>query len=329
MNARMAVPGSTPRRRRPRPLAGAPVGALVERAPEIARGWLLAVLEVSPLDALAALPAAEFARRAPELCAAVARALGDESALDRLRPGGELAGLAAQSGRLAGASDPAGCLGAVEVLREVTWATAWAALEAPEPEEVAELAVRLSHVCGVVAAAAVRAPLTAALDVAPRAPRWQGPEPTGTGGASPWVPALEERIASGRPFALLLAELEDLDRLTGAEPELHLEALFARLARAVRAEVRGPDVVAWEDGGRTWVIADDVARGGAESLARRIAEALRGAEWRGAPLLASIGFALYPQDAERVEALIEAAEEGVFAARSAGWGVGAPGGPSR
>lgn len=302
------------------------MSALVERAPDIARGWLLAVLDVSPLAALAALPASEFARRAPELCGAVARALGEESALDRLRPGGDLAALAAQSGRLAGASDPAGCLGAVEALREVTWAAAWSALEEPEPEEVAELAARLGHVCGVVAAAAVRAPLGDAVDVEPYAPRpRESALLTGTDGSSPWVPALEERIASGRPFALLLAELEDLDRLAGAEPQLHLEALFARLARAVRAGLRGSDVVAWEDGGRAWVIADDIARGGAESLARRIAETLRGAEWRGAPLLASIGFALHPQDAARAEALIEAAEEGVFAARSEGWGVGAPG----
>ncbi len=305
------------------------MGALEERASDIARGWLLGVLDASPLEALAALPAAEFARRAPELCGAVARALGDESALDRLRPGGELAGLAAQSGRLAGASDAAGCLRAVEALREVTWAAAWTALEGPEPEEVAELAARLAHVCGVVAAAAVQAPPRSTLDLEPDAPRPPEPASASADGTSPWVPALEKRIASARPFALLLAELEDLERFTGAEPELHLEALFARLARAVRAEVRAPDVVAWEDGGRAWIIADDVARGGAESLARRLAEALRGADWRGAPLLASIGFALHPQDGESAEVLIEAAEEAVLAARSEGWGVGAPGGRGR
>ncbi len=314
MNAAMSALG-LPRRRRPRPVPGVAVSLLAERASDLARGWLLALLERTPLEALGALPTAEFALEAPALCAAVARALGDEEALVRLRPGGELAELAAGAGRLAGAREPAGALAAVEALLEASWAALWAGLEDPEPEEVAALFARLAHVCGVIGAAVVNAP-----GVAPEVP---GEELAAAPGA-PWLSALAERVAAGRPFALLLAELEDLDRLTGAEPALHLEALFARLARAVRAEVRGPDLVAWEDGGRAWIIADDVGRGGAESLARRIADALRGADWRGAPLLASIGFALHPQDGRSPDALVEAAEEGVFAARAGGWGAGAP-----
>ncbi|MBX5440826.1 MAG: hypothetical protein IRZ32_04780, partial [Solirubrobacteraceae bacterium] len=108
-------------RGRARPVADAPVAALVARAEDVARDWLLALLHGAPLSAAADVPVAELAREAPPLCAAIARALADDVELDRLA-GGDLRAAARAAGRIAGARDAAGAVAAVDALRGAVWA---------------------------------------------------------------------------------------------------------------------------------------------------------------------------------------------------------------
>src|SRR5439155_764848 len=82
---------TTDRPSRARPVADAPVAALVAAAEDLAKGWLLELVAAGPLDAAAALPFAELAREGPALCAAVARGLRDDAELARLAPGPDLA----------------------------------------------------------------------------------------------------------------------------------------------------------------------------------------------------------------------------------------------
>jgi GGDEF domain-containing protein len=85
-------------------------------------------------------------------------------------------------------------------------------------------------------------------------------------------------------------------------------------------------VVAHEDDGRVWVIAGDTGRNGAAELALRIADAVEdAASLHGAPLTASIGIAIYPEDGRDATALTAQAEEGMYAARASGTRVN--GGP--
>src|SRR4051794_4897777 len=101
-------PGHNDRASRARPVADAPVAALVADAEDVAKAWLLELVAAGPLAGAAALPLDAFSREAPTLCAAVARALGDDVELARLQARGDLAAVAAGVGTLAGASDPAG-----------------------------------------------------------------------------------------------------------------------------------------------------------------------------------------------------------------------------
>src|SRR3954471_15227517 len=73
----------------------------------VAKAWLLELVAAAPLAGAAALPVADLARRGPELCAALLRAVGSQPELDRLAPGGDRSALAASAGELAGARDPA------------------------------------------------------------------------------------------------------------------------------------------------------------------------------------------------------------------------------
>jgi GGDEF domain-containing protein len=138
-----------------------------------------------------------------------------------------------------------------------------------------------------------------------------------------WVGALADEIrvgaSAGTPVSLLLAELEDADRLIAVEGPTASAATFGEFGRAVRAALRRRDILVCETDGRVWVIARDTGRPGAQALGARISEAVRGGpQWRGAPMVATIGVAVLGEDGRTPSELIEAAEEARFAAAASG-----------
>jgi diguanylate cyclase with GGDEF domain len=348
-----AGPPIPPRPRRTPPIAWAAVEPLAASAQAIAKGWLLALLERVPLEAVATIPAADLAAEGPAICAAVARALGSDAELARLRPGGDLAPLAARIGPLAGVRDAAGALGAVESLRACVWAAALdAAGEPREAEAIAALAERLAAVAAAVGATAVAAaaPAPAAVPT-PDAPAVQNGSPTEpvgsvrplpprpaasapgrppTGGMDDedlWIATLERHIdgcrREGGGLALLRVELLDADRLVATATEAERGVPYGRLAQAIRRAIRRQDLVASDHQGRAWVIAPAVGRAGAIALAERIGAGVEGGEhWRGAPLAATIGFAIYGEDGHDATTLIERADEAMLAASAAGVRIG-------
>jgi GGDEF domain-containing protein len=357
-----ASPPVPPRPRRPLPIAWAAVEPLAANAQAIAKGWLLALLERTPLDAVATIPAADLAAEGPALCAAVARGLGSDAELARLRPDGDLAPLAARVGALAGARDAAGTLAAVDALRACLWS---AALDAPgerrDVEALAALAERLAEVAAVVGATAVAAvpsgappggapaaaPEPAVHDLrAPEAPEVAAhngsvtplasrpaagsparPTPSGMDDEDLWIATLERHLdrcqREGGGLALLRVELVDADRLVATTTEEERGVPYGRLAQAIRRAIRRQDLVASDHQGRAWVIAPSVGRAGAIALAERIGAGVeRGEHWRGAPLAATIGFAIYGEDGHDAATLIERADEAMLAASAAGVRIG-------
>ena len=98
---------------------------------------------------------------------------------------------------------------------------------------------------------------------------------------------------------------------------------YGRLAQAIRRAIRRQDLVASDHQGRAWVIAPAVGRAGAIALAERIGAGVEhGEHWRGAPLAATIGFAVYGEDGRDAATLIERAEEAMLAASAAGVRIG-------
>src|SRR5919201_6401109 len=92
-----------PRRRRPRPVAGAGVELVLMRTEELAKGWLVALVEDAPLEETAAILSGDVARDGPRICDAVVRAVCDEADLRRLESGGVLEPLVSRAGEMAGA----------------------------------------------------------------------------------------------------------------------------------------------------------------------------------------------------------------------------------
>ena len=355
-------------RRRPRPVADAPVAPLSDGA-ALAKSWLLALIEDAPLAEAAAVPAADLAREGPALCTALLEAVRSDDALARLAPGGDRAALAASAARLAGAPDPAQATAAVEALRGVTAAALAEHLRAPDPALVADLGERLAHVCAVIAAAAAGAAgralaaegaagrkrrskkaaedeasaRAAAPDDGIEEPERPMSEPDGPitardarhgqraamadggvpAGDQPWRGAIGRRLErheeDGLPFALLVLEVDGVERLLDAALGDEVAQALEQAEAALLAQLLPADALSREHPGRYWLISPDTDLPAGRALGHRLADAVSAAaSLHGAPLTISIGLAVCPDDAGTVDALIEHADEGIFAARAAG-----------
>jgi hypothetical protein len=155
---------------RARPVAEAPIDALLARADELARRWLIALILARPLAQLGELPLERMAREGPELCIQAVRALASDAALERIVAStagdGESSAWARELGLLGGARDARSSVEAVEALRGELWEALLEELRDPPARLVAELADRLAHVCATALAAAVAATSRADLGAA-------------------------------------------------------------------------------------------------------------------------------------------------------------------
>lgn len=285
-----------PRRRPARPVPEAPIETLAARAEELAKAWLLAVIEREPLSYASGILAGAWASEGPGACAGVIRALGSDDELERIRTG---------AGRFGGPRH-------LESLRAVVWSALRSAWPESEPDQVWDLGERLAIV--------IEALRSAAPEGVPQ-PSWPGP--------------LEQEVArahrDGASLSLLLVELGDADRVLAVEAAEDCAAVLARFRTAVRGSV-GPRGMVVDDGeARAWVIVPGADASAAGAVASSIAGAVREApQWHGAPLTATVGMAALGHDGEDAEALIGAAEEAMFAAAARGIEIarGDPGGGS-
>jgi GGDEF domain-containing protein len=269
--------------------------ALEGRAEAVAKGWLIALLERTPLPAVEQLSTHVFAHEGPELCAALARALASDD---------ELGALAREPGlsALRAAADPAA---AAEALRAVLWAALLATSPEPRADELAALADRLSHAVATLLSGVVE----------PNAA-----SPPGVLSSSSPLSELERRLEeigdAGGSAAVLVVEVDGVAALRAAGPA---EQALAGALNAIRGEVLRGDLVVPDEDGRAWVLAAGAGRGAAEALAARIAAAVGALPPpHGAPLTVSAGIALQPEDTREVGSLLARAEESMLAARAAG-----------
>jgi GGDEF domain-containing protein len=351
-----------PRRRRARPVADAPIDMLLLSTEDLTKAWLLALLEQASLDEAPAILAVDLTRDGPRLCDALVRAIADDTDLRRLEPGGALEPLVAQVGELAGAYTLETVSRAVDALLAVLWSAFRDELRTPDSDQVTELAERLALIGELVRGAALRRhgggePQPGATPVAfgprgvpslpeeepslraPRRPqavsgsalRSELPRDPATAGVSEalWVEALKEEIErsqhSSSPLSLLLAELEDADRVATVQTPAEAAVTFGHFAQAVRGVVRRQDILVCETETRAWIIARETGRPGAQALGSRIAQAVgAGPPWRRAPMSATVGLAVLGEDGRHAGELIEAAEEAQFAAAASGIAIVAP-----
>jgi diguanylate cyclase (GGDEF)-like protein/PAS domain S-box-containing protein len=116
---------------------------------------------------------------------------------------------------------------------------------------------------------------------------------------------------TGRPFALLLLDLDGLKKINDAQGHLVGSRALCRLANVLRLHCRAIDIAARHGGDEFALILPETAMEAAQQVARRICERLAN-DGEQPPLSVSIGAASYPQDGETIDQLLSAADRALY-----------------
>jgi diguanylate cyclase (GGDEF)-like protein/PAS domain S-box-containing protein len=116
---------------------------------------------------------------------------------------------------------------------------------------------------------------------------------------------------TGRPFAVLLLDLDQLKKINDRYGHLIGSQALCRLADVLRVDCRAIDTAARYGGNEFAVILPETTAAAARLVASRIRSRLA-TDSLQPPLSASIGVAVYPQDGETMEALLRTADRELY-----------------
>ena len=132
----------------------------------------------------------------------------------------------------------------------------------------------------------------------------------------------ERAVRFGRPMGLLMLDLDHFKNVNDTHGHQVGDAVLIEVADRVRAEVREVDLVARYGGEEFTVVLPETDRRGAEHIADRICERVRGRPLHAAGielrLTVSVGVAVLPEDGTTPSSLIRAADDALYRAKAAG-----------
>jgi diguanylate cyclase (GGDEF)-like protein/PAS domain S-box-containing protein len=138
---------------------------------------------------------------------------------------------------------------------------------------------------------------------------------TGLGNYRRLVEAVDAEVKrsgrTGRPFALLLLDLDQLKKINDRYGHLIGSQALCRLAEVLRCFCRSIDTATRYGGDEFAVILPETTAAAARLVKARIRSRLA-ADILQPTLSASIGMAVYPQDGETMEALLRAADRELY-----------------
>jgi diguanylate cyclase (GGDEF)-like protein len=148
---------------------------------------------------------------------------------------------------------------------------------------------------------------------------------TGLGNYRRLLAALEAEIQrsrrTGRPFAVLLLDLDNLKTVNDRHGHLVGSRALCRLAKVLRVHSRKVDTAARYGGDEFALVLPEATGEAAAGVARRIQERLA-ADGESPPITVSTGVAVYPQDGETIERLLGAADGALYRMKGRGGGLG-------
>jgi diguanylate cyclase (GGDEF)-like protein len=304
------------------PIRG-PLASLDRSRDELAKAWLVRLIERASLEEISELPTEQIARELPELISGiveqVASTNGDPYELSERQAAraASLAGL--RSGRDTSAADVARDIAAlqavlVRALREE--------LAEKEPERFADAVERLADATGAIQAAAVEEIVrTRSRELESQA---NTDALTGLGNLrnlqSELAQMLETQKRYGHPFGVLLMDIDGLKRVNDSLGHQAGDRLLMQVAMALQRSIRSVDVAARLGGDEFCVLAPEQESAGAVQLGERLANAVVEEVSVGAdpPVGLSIGVVSCPEHGDDAETLIDAADRAMYKAKSAG-----------
>jgi diguanylate cyclase (GGDEF)-like protein len=283
---------------------------------ELAKRWILDLVEQTPLADLPEIRVSWLARHGPPLIGEILAALADtESDLEE-RLGGDVARRMADVAALY--RGDAGLRAMPRHLASLQARILDAQGGGAEGGGVAA-ARRLAEAFGIIQAATVEA-LTSARTAAGGDPLTSLP---GRAELEEWLHALVgEYRRYGHPFAVLAIEVDGLERISGAYGSDAADRMLAAVAGVIGSQIRAADRAFLRSSGEFCVLAPHHAADGVRPLAERLIGVVGSSQEDREPRLrVAIGVASCPDHAETSERLLEVSEEAAFAAKADGFQV--------
>jgi diguanylate cyclase (GGDEF)-like protein len=306
--------------RRTSPLRG-PLARLDRERDELAKAWLVRLIERASLDEIKGLPTDRLADELPELIGDVLT-LTSESGRD---PEALPAGARERATRIAdlrGARENV----AAELLRDLT-AIQVAILgslakdpEGLELEGYADLALRLAEAIGVLQSVAVEGLVERQVN---ELESLANSDPlTGLSNRRYLQDQLRQALGIYKryetPFALLILDVDGLKRVNDSKGHQAGDRALVQVATAMRRTLRTTDTAARIGGDEFCVLATNQNASAAEPLAQRIVDAVDAETGSDSPIGVSIGVVSCPEHGDDVDALLEMADQAMYRAKAGG-----------
>jgi diguanylate cyclase (GGDEF)-like protein len=309
------------------PIRG-PLARLDRSREELAKAWLVRLIERASLDEIRELPTERIARELPDLISeivqAVTEAEGDPYDLskEQTERAASLANLRGGGGRDVQAADVARDVASLQsvlihALREEIGET--------DPERFADAVEQLVEATGAIQAAALEAHVQSrSRELESQA----NTDPlTGLGN----LRALQRQLGTlldvhkryRHPFGLLLMDIDGLKRINDSHGHQAGDRVLMQVAMSLRRSIRSVDTAARIGGDEFCVLLPEQDLKSAAKLAARLATAIE--EEVASPgdpsISVSIGVAASPEHGDDAEALVDTADRAMYRAKAAGEGI--------
>jgi diguanylate cyclase (GGDEF)-like protein len=306
-----------------------PLARLEKSRDELAKAWLVRLIERSSLEDIKDLPTEEIARELPELISDMVRAVatGEATRLapDQYERAAALAGL--RAGRERSAADLARDVASlqaviVHALREE--------LSSMDPEDYAEAVERLAEVAGTIQAAAAEEAFHS------RSRELESLANTDALTGLHNLRYLQQQIRQllgvhkryEQPFGVLLLDIDGLKRVNDAHGHPAGDRVLMQVAMSLRRSIRAVDTAARLGGDEFCVLAPQQQAAAAQVLAERLAAAIEQEvdTPEGPSVGVSIGVVSCPEHGDEPETLMDMADKAMYRAKASGERVslGAP-----
>jgi diguanylate cyclase (GGDEF)-like protein len=300
----------------------APIERLEETRGELAKTWLLRVVEQSSLEEIERLPTPRIVRELPELIGEIARAAAEEAgaAASGAARGVDWAKrLAELTGR--GGNIDSQLIRDVAGLQSVMITSLHRSLRTLDPVQTLHAVERLTELFSSLQADAVEE----VLRQRSRELEWLGTtdELTGLHNARYLQQHMHHLLGVqrryGHPFALLLIDIDGLKRINDAYGQAAGDRTLVDVATAVGEAIRAVDTPIRMSGDEFCVLLPQQTATRARVLAERIAASIEAIEGPAAQSLGvTVGIVSCPQHSSEVDELLAMADSAMFRAKAAG-----------